>query len=75
MQDDFRDRQRNNLANMRMVKDITMALIILGVAVLLFFAPQLGLRLKMGDGYRIALGSLFAIYGLFRLYRGIKKDY
>lgn len=75
MQQDFRDRQRNNIGNMRMIKDLTMAILILGVAIILFFAPQLGLRLKMENGYRIALGALFAVYGAFRLYRGIKRDY
>ncbi len=75
MQNEFRERHRRNFANMRMMRDITMAILILGVAVVLFFAKQLNLLSNISDGFRIALGVLFAIYGTFRLYRGIKRDY
>ena len=75
MQNEFRDRQRKNFANMRMMRDITMAILILGMAIVLFFARKLNLLTNIGDTFRIALGVLFAIYGLFRLYRGFKRDY
>jgi len=60
---------------MRMMKDITMAILMIGMAVVLFFAPELGLEIELEKGFRISLSVLFAVYGLFRLYRGIKKDY
>jgi uncharacterized membrane protein len=75
MQNELRERNRRNIANMRMAKDITMAVLILGVAVILFLAPRLGLLEHVSDGFRIVLGCLFALYGSFRLYRGIKRDY
>ena len=75
MQNEFRERQKKNIANMRMMRDITMAILILGMAIVLFFARRLNLLNNIGDTFRIALGVLFAIYGLFRLYRGIKRDY
>jgi uncharacterized membrane protein len=75
MQNEFRERQRKNAANMRMMRDITMAILILGMAILLFFAKELNLLTNISDTFRIILGVLFAVYGLFRLYRGIKKDY
>jgi uncharacterized membrane protein len=75
MQQEFRDRQRKNVANMRMIKDITMAILILGVAMLLFFAKSLNMLERLSDGMRISLGVLFSVYGAFRLYRGIKRDY
>jgi hypothetical protein len=75
MQEEFRERQRKNMEKLRMVKDITMAVFILVVAMLLFFARQLGLLVDVSDGFRISLGVLFALYGVFRLYRGIKQDY
>ena len=75
MENEFRERHRKNFANMRMMRDITMAILILGVAVVLFFAKQLNLLSNIGDGFRLALGVLFAVYGIFRLYRGIKRDY
>ena len=75
MQNEFRERQKKNFANMRMIRDITMAILIVGMALLLFFAPKFNLLTNIGDTFRIALGILFAVYGLFRLYRGIKRDY
>ncbi len=75
MQNEFREKRRKATVNMRMMRDITMAILILGVATLLFIVPYLGLRLRMGDSFRITMGVLFAVYGAFRLYRGIKRDY
>jgi uncharacterized membrane protein len=75
MQDEFRERQKKNAANMRMMRDITMAVLILGMAILLFIAPKFNLLTNLSDTFRMILGVLFAIYGLFRLYRGIKRDY
>jgi hypothetical protein len=75
MQQEFRERQRRNMDKLRMIKDITMAVFILVVAMLLFFARQLGLLVDVSDGFRISLGVLFTLYGAFRLYRGIKRDY
>ncbi len=75
MQNDYRDRHKRTAANMRMMKDLTMAILILGMAMVLFFSPQLGLNIELENGFRISLAVLFAVYGLFRLYRGIKKDY
>lgn len=75
MQQDFRDRQKRNLEKMRMVKDVTMAIFILAVAVLLFMARKLNILEHVSDGFRISLGVLFAVYGVFRLYRGIKGNY
>ncbi|HEX6915007.1 MAG TPA: hypothetical protein VF145_07185 [Chitinophagaceae bacterium] len=75
MQNEFRERQRKTTANMRMMRDITMAILIIGMAILLFFAKRWNLLVHLSDGFRITLGVLFAIYGAFRLYRGIKQDY
>ena len=75
MQEEFRKRQRKNIADMRMIKDIAMAILILGVAMLLFFARKLDILKNVDDGFRISMGVLFSIYGVFRLYRGVKRDY
>jgi uncharacterized membrane protein len=75
MQQEFRDKQRKNITSMRMIKDITMAILILGVALLLFFAKRFNLLEHLSDGFRISMAVLFSVYGIFRLYRGIKQDY
>jgi len=74
MNNEIRERHRRSSANMRMMKDITMAILILGMAIVLFLAPRLGLNVELDNGFRLALAGLFALYGGFRLYRGIKQD-
>jgi hypothetical protein len=52
--------------------------LILGMAVLLLFADKLNIEQlldKENDFFRYFFGSLCLLYGGFRLYRGIKRDY
>jgi hypothetical protein len=54
-----------------------MGLIILGIGVVMLFNDKLGLNLfeEMNPIMIYAFSGLCIIYGVFRLYRGIKKDY
>lgn len=62
---------------MRTVYDAGMGLLILGMGVIMF----LGLKLKipqiaaLDPLMRNMLGGMFVLYGGFRLYRGIKRQY
>ncbi len=63
---------------MRMSYDITISLIILGMAVALLFAEKLHIEQlldKENEFFRYFFGGLCVLYGSFRLYRGIKRDY
>jgi len=63
---------------MRMSYDITISLIILGMAVVLLFAEQLNIEQLLDEDnefFRYFFGGLCVLYGSFRLYRGIKRDY
>jgi len=62
---------------MRMIYDLSMAVFILGMAFILLLAEQLKIeQLMMVDPmYRYLMGSVSVLYGAFRLYRGIKRDY
>lgn len=63
---------------MRMSYDITISLLILGMAVALLFAEQLHIEQlldKENEFFRYFFGGLCVLYGGFRLYRGIKRDY
>ena len=60
---------------MRQARDLTMAILILGVAAILLFADQLNIPLRVGKTFRLVLGVLFVLYGSFRLYRGLKRDF
>jgi hypothetical protein len=77
METDFRERQQKNYRNMRMIYDLSMAVIILGMAVFLLLAEKLGIeQLVLIDSmFRYLMGSVFLLYGGFRLYRGFKRDY
>ncbi|MDB5231455.1 MAG: hypothetical protein JWN76_2260 [Chitinophagaceae bacterium] len=62
---------------MRTVYDMGMGIIILGVGLVLFFGKKMGIQKieEMDPLMRNLFGGLCVIYGGFRLYRGIKKDY
>jgi hypothetical protein len=75
MQNEVRERHKKTADNLRFIKDITMAILILGMAILLFVAPKLGLNFELDNAFRLALAGLFTLYGSFRLYRGLKRDY
>ncbi len=77
MELDFREKQRKSYRTMRMIYDLSMAVFILGMAFVLLLAEQLKIeQLMMLDPmYRYLMGSISVLYGAFRLYRGIKRDY
>lgn len=71
-QQDKRTRQYNN---MRSILDYSMGVIYIVVGVILLFPKKLGLDLDFNIGFRIAFAVLCMIYGLWRFYRGYKKQY
>ena len=79
MESEFKDKQRKSYNNMQTVYNITMGLLILGIGFMMIFNEKIGLNLTEkfgGDSLMINLfGGLCLLYGSFRLYRGIKKDY
>jgi hypothetical protein len=78
MENEFRSRQKKNYNVMRMTYDITIALLLLGMSVLMLFAEQLKVEQLSGkdnEFFRYFFGALCLLYGGFRLYRGIKHDY
>lgn len=74
-----RERQRKRYNNVRSIKDIVMALLILTVGALMIFGDKFQFtRAMMADKdpvIKYLFGGLCALYGGFRLYRGIKQDY
>jgi hypothetical protein len=61
---------------MKSIMDLGMGLIYIGVGIMILFANKLGLSNEFVES---TLGRIFAglvmLYGLWRVYRGIKKDY
>ncbi|MBW0178710.1 hypothetical protein [Sediminibacterium sp.] len=77
MEQDFREKQKKSYRMMRMIYDLSMAVFILGMAFILLLAEQLKIeQLMLVDPmYRYLMGSVSVLYGGYRLYRGIKRDY
>ena len=74
--EDNTDPKTRRYINMRSIKDLGMGFIYLGIAFLLLFAQKLNFH---NDFAESTIGKIFAgvvlIYGSWRIYRGIKKDY
>jgi hypothetical protein len=77
MESDYRDKQRKNYIVMRVVYDVAMGILILGIGALMFFGNRLNIYAvqQLDPVIKYIFGSLCVIYGGFRLYRGIKHQY
>ncbi|MFP5041370.1 hypothetical protein [Parasediminibacterium sp. JCM 36343] len=75
-EDDFRSR-RTGKDTMVMVADISRAVVILAVAFCLLFGQMLKIEqvITVDPLLRYMFGGISLMYGSFRLYRGIKRDY
>lgn len=77
MENDFRAKQKKSYNLMRMSYDLTIAILLLGMAVMMLFADKLNIEQlldKDNEFFRYFFGSLCLLYGGFRLYRGIKRN-
>lgn len=77
MQESFRDKQQKSYTLMRMSYDLVMAILILGMAVVMLFPEKLKIEqiMAVDNTFRYLFGGICLLYGGFRLYRGIKRDY
>ena len=72
----FGKQKRSNRVTLQTVSDITRAIIILGVAIVLLFGSFLKIQfvLQIDSLLRYGFGGISLLYGGFRLYRGITGD-
>lgn len=77
MENEYRDRQRKSYIIMRVIYDLTMAILLLGMAVVMLFAEKLKVNkfIEIDSSFRYLFGVICLLYGGFRLYRAIKKEY
>ena len=77
MQESFKEKQQKSYTLMRMTYDLTMAILILGMAFVLFMCERLKIEqiASVDSTFRYLFGGICILYGGFRLYRGIKRDY
>lgn len=77
MEDGFKERRRKSYNLMRMAYDFTIAVLLLGMAVIMLFAGKLGIEQLSGkdnEFFRYFFGGLCLLYGGFRVYRGFQRD-
>ena len=81
MKSDYQERRQSGNSQLRMVYNISMGIFILAMAVVMLFGDRLGIDplekfiTPIDPVLRYLFGGLCILYGFFRLYRGIKKEY
>lgn len=75
-QEDYEDKKMKAYANRRSLMDYGMGILYIAAGAFVVFANRLGYELDfLPEPYSYAFGGLFLIYGIFRIYRGYKKNY
>ena len=76
MENEIREKRTKNYASTRSIMDFTMGILYLAAAFFLFFAERFGYDMATFDKtFRYIFGAICAVYGVWRIYRGFKKDY
>jgi hypothetical protein len=72
---DPEERRRKNYTLRRSITDIGMGIVILCFGIFFAIADKIGYYFDLEPVFRYCLAGLFIIYGLFRVYRGVQKNY
>ncbi|HEX2607950.1 MAG TPA: hypothetical protein VHK91_11245 [Flavisolibacter sp.] len=77
MIEEFQEQQRKRTARIRSVMDLTMGALILLIGIYFLVYEKLGINVfnRQPSALDYFIGGLFMIYGIWRMYRGYKKDY
>jgi hypothetical protein len=75
MENSARDSRDKNFRIMRMIYDFTMGLLMGALGTGIILAEKMGFVqvLDWGAKTRYFIGAIFLLYGVFRIYRGIKQ--
>ena len=77
MLDDYQEQHRRRVSRMRSVMDFAMGTILTLIGMFFLLYGQFGYQM-MGRKHNTIdyfIGGLFVLYGVWRIYRGYKKDY
>ena len=71
VQEDFR--KKNKPVNIKAIFDVVMGLVYAGVGIMLVVSKYIGLEITFPPAEAVTIFGAFAtLYGMFRIYRGIK---
>jgi hypothetical protein len=74
---DEQTERRKGLARMKSIMDYGMGLLWMGMGIFIVFIKKFntGLEARLDDPVMKGFGAVCIVYGLFRIYRGYKKNY
>ena len=77
MLEEYEKKRRRQVSVMRSLMDYTMGIVIIGLGALLFFHDKFKIPItdRLSPNVVKLLGVIFALYGVWRIYRGYKKNY
>jgi len=78
MIEEYEKRKRKQISSMRSIMDYAMGIIIVLFGAFLIFRDKFDLEINQQfkpDSFDKIFGSICLIYGAWRIYRGVKKNY
>jgi hypothetical protein len=76
MENQHSERRARSLSNMRSTMNFAMGAVYLLVGGFLLLAEKLGFEMEsFDDTARYIFGGIIVLYGVWRIYRGIRKEY
>lgn len=77
MIEEYQENQRKKVARMRSMMDYVMGFVILLIGFYFLFYEALHINIfnRQPSYLDKLIGGLFILYGIWRMYRGYKKDY
>jgi hypothetical protein len=76
MRTETEDKRTKSYLLMRSMLDYGMGALYLGVGLFMIFPEKLGFEMEGFDKvFRFIFGGICILYGAWRVYRGIRKDY
>jgi hypothetical protein len=75
MIEDFQDQQRKRDINMRSLVDYTRGAIFILFGLFFIFFKNFNIQGLEYKTWYLYIGILFVLYGVWRMYRGFKKNY
>ncbi|HEV7621614.1 MAG TPA: hypothetical protein VGO09_07775 [Flavisolibacter sp.] len=77
MLEEYQEKQNKQSSRIRSFMDYTMGIILLLVGIYFLVYNKLGVNLfrQAPSNMDYVIGGLFMVYGIWRIYRGYKKNY
>lgn len=76
MENKYEEKRTRRYTTMRSIMDYGMGILYVGVGLFLMFPEKVGFEMEGFDKvFRYIFGGLCVLYGAWRIYRGVKKDY